>query len=134
MSSKINNCSQSESLLGCHNYSLPSHLRQHVDLIKPTVHFNYQPASNPRLKRTRGVGRPFAGIGSSPEKSSNLKRTQRSLPGNCNQLITPDCLRDLYGFDYTPQSTHNNSFGIGWYSLFYNSCLQNTNQIPLQLR
>ena len=31
----------------------------------------------------------------------------------CDQLITPLCLRALYGLEYKPQAADNNSFAIG---------------------
>ena len=72
-----------------YNYSVASHLWQHVDLIKPTVQFDHQPAFN---------GRPSAGRGSRSKKSSNLKRTEPFTPSrivNCTQVIDLDCLRTM---------------------------------------
>ena len=89
---------------------MPRHLQQHVDLIKPTVHFNHRPAPNALLKRTGGPGQPFSGSG--PKKLNIPLGTIPSLT-NCDQVITPDCLRALYKIDYTPRSTDKNTFGIG---------------------
>ena len=94
---------------GCHNYSLPRHLQQHIDFIKPTVHLNYRPATNASLKRTGGR-----------LSRSSLKRSDSPVgpitPGslkNCSEQITLDCLRALYKINYTPRSTDKNTFGIG---------------------
>ena len=32
---------------------------------------------------------------------------------NCDEMITPDCLRALYSVNYTPVATDVNTFGIG---------------------
>jgi tripeptidyl-peptidase-1 len=31
----------------------------------------------------------------------------------CDQLITPLCLRALYGLEYKPHAANNNSFAVG---------------------
>ncbi|KAF8817086.1 subtilisin-like protein [Phlegmacium glaucopus] len=98
-----------DTQIGCHNYSLPSHIREHVDLIKPTVHFNHRPAPNALSKRAGRLGQPSTGSG--PKKSSKSVRITPSLE-NCDQFITLDCLRALYNINYTPRSTHKNTFGI----------------------
>ena len=89
---------------------MPRQLRQHIDLIKPTVHFNHRPAPNALLKRTGGLGQPFSGSG--PKKSNKPVKITPSL-ANCDQIITLDCLRALYKINYIPCSTHKNTFGIG---------------------
>ena len=94
---------------GCHNYSLPRHLQQHIDLIKPTVHLNHRSTPNSLLKRTGGLGQPS---GNSPKTSGSPVTITHSLK-NCSEQITPDCLRALYKIDYTPCSTDKNTFGIG---------------------
>ncbi|KAJ7843350.1 subtilisin-like protein [Mycena olivaceomarginata] len=66
---------------GCHNYSVPAHVQEHIDLIKPTVQFNH--------------------------------RVNKELSlDTCDEIITPDCLRALYNFHYTPHETEKNTFGI----------------------
>ena len=82
---------------------MPRHLQDHVDLIKPTVHFNHRLVPNALLKRTGGSG---------PKLLSMPQGTLSSLT-NCDQVITPDCLRALYKINYTPRSTDKNTFGIG---------------------
>jgi tripeptidyl-peptidase I len=103
---KIFNLHQSS---GCYNYSLPRHLKRHVDIVQPTVHFNYRSVSN-SPKQSGGLGRPSSGNG--PKTSGNPVSITHSLK-NCSEQITPDCLRALYKIDYTPCSTDKNTFGIG---------------------
>ena len=114
---------------GCHNYSLPRHLQQHVDLVKPTVHLNRRPAPNSLSKRTGKLGQPFSGNG--PIMSGNPVAITDSLK-NCSERITPDCLRALYKINYTPCSTDKNTFGIGSHLLPI-SCFYHIQHITLQL-
>ena len=97
---------------GCYNYSVPRYLQQHVDLIKPTVHFDHRPAPNSLQKRTGSLGQPF--LSTDPNM---LSKPMVTLPTpsmkNCDKMITLDCLRSLYKIDYTPRSTDKNTFGIG---------------------
>ena len=95
---------------GCYDYSLPRHIKRHVDLVQPTIHFSYRSFSDSLLKRSRNLGQPSSGNG--PKTSGNPMSITHSLK-NCSEQITPDCLRALYKIDYTPCSTDNNTFGIG---------------------
>ena len=115
-------------IVGCHNYSLPSYLREHIDLIRPTVHFNHRPSPNALLKRTGGLGRPSSGRG---PKQANFPVGITPALETCDQVITLDCLRALYNINYTPKSTDKNTFGIG--SLRCISCPSNIHHVTLQL-
>ncbi|KAF8883763.1 Pro-kumamolisin, activation domain-containing protein [Gymnopilus junonius] len=95
--------------LGCHNYSLPIRIRDHVDLVKPTVHFNHRLGANAKAKRFGGLGMPS--IGNGPKKSSKAVTITPSLE-TCDQMITLDCLRALYNINYTPVATDKNTFGV----------------------
>lgn len=90
---------------GCHNYSVPVHVQEHVDLIKPTVQFNPHPVEHPLKKRA--VSRPFTNV-----KTNGVKVQKSTNLDTCDEIITPDCLRALYNFHYTPRETKKNTFGI----------------------
>ncbi|KAK7001799.1 serine protease S53 [Favolaschia claudopus] len=92
---------------GCHNYSLPVHIREHIDLIKPTIQFDHRVAAPKRLKK-RHV-QPSTNVKTNGVTVSS--KTKMSLD-NCDEIITPDCLRALYNFHYTPRETKKNTFGI----------------------
>ena len=92
---------------GCHSYSVPGYLRQHIDLIKPTVHFNHRPAANALQKRNGDL------TARNGPKQANVAVTITPSLENCDKIITLDCLRALYNINYTPISTDKNSFGIG---------------------
>jgi tripeptidyl-peptidase-1 len=94
------------SLAGCHDYSVPAHVREHVDLIKPTVQFNHRVPA-PRLKK-RTITPPSTNL-----KTNGVKVNKELSLDTCDEIITPDCLRALYNFHYTPRETKKNTFGIG---------------------
>lgn len=98
--------------IGCHSYSVPEHVREHIDLIKPTVHFNHRAGSEParmRKRTTDKLGYPSSFNG--PKTTGKKPNVKPSLD-TCDQFITPDCLRALYNINYKPVSTQKNSYGI----------------------
>ncbi|KAG6909284.1 hypothetical protein DXG01_001228 [Tephrocybe rancida] len=99
----------SDEQISCPSYSVPAHVQPHIDVIKPTVHFNHRPVSNRLDKRGMNLGAPSVTRG--PKRSNKKIKTSPSL-ANCDEMITPDCLRALYSVDYTPVATHKNTYGI----------------------
>jgi hypothetical protein len=109
--------------IACDSYSVPSHIRDHIDIILPTVNFDSKvlPRENSQ-SLARRAGRKGASI--SPfAKTDGRKPMDNDNPAdslaNCDVNITPACLRALYNFHYTPVATHLNSYGIGWYFLVF---------------
>lgn len=100
--------------LGCHSYSVPEHIRGHIDIILPTVQFDPRAPSSDNIKRKRfeRQGMPGSGLRTGP-KTNGVKVTVTPSLENCDVNITPDCLRALYSIDYTPVATEKNSYGIG---------------------
>ena len=108
--------------IACTEYSLPKHIQDHVDFLTPTVHFDVRikPRSDNKLERRQSedqepdaaktVGIP--GSGSLPKlghffpKDELIKELQQ-----CDEQITPDCLRALYEFSANNQSNSENSYG-----------------------
>lgn len=112
--------------LACDEYSLPDHLRRHVDLITPTVHFDVKldtEYERKLKKRKLAPGNP--GDGFQPKRGRIVKNPGAPAPNaaqpavtfnltNCNQYITPDCLRALYNI---PNGTLDlSSYGIVEYT------------------
>ncbi|KAF7984762.1 hypothetical protein HWV62_11730 [Athelia sp. TMB] len=99
--------------IGCHSYSVPAHISEHIDLVRPTVHFKHTPPARPAgnsLKKRFSMhlatqhSRPSSNLAAAANTSSALDK--------CSQMITPDCLRALYNIKYTPTQSANNSYGI----------------------
>ena len=95
--------------IACDEYSVPKSLREHVDLIMPTVHFDVKVSSDAdrRLKRRDLTDNPLFGSlpkqgkvisspGASPQVASPEIATPEFTLANCDQYITPECLRALY--------------------------------------
>lgn len=122
-------------------YHLPEHVSSHVELVTPTLHFDVKFKREPvdvLVKRSaqtkpgiaKSIGQPGAGVVTPkttgkvkvsgtcahPDSSEPLMNPfQGLLQGlsQCDQFITPDCLRALYSFVYEPIAAKKNSFGIG---------------------
>ena len=117
-----------QSHVACDEYSLPKALRQHVDIVMPTVHFDTKILTDPsRGSKKRSIP-PSVNPGD-PNNNGFLPKQGKiiSTPGAspdavpqvaaCNAQITPDCLRSLYNLpngtlakssyavvEYTPQA------------------------------
>jgi tripeptidyl-peptidase-1 len=96
---------------GCHSYSVPEHISDHVEIIKPTVHFSRRVSEDPaRLRKRVNLGQPSTPHG---PKTNGAKVDVTLSLANCDEFITPECLRALYDFNYIPNATAKNSYGIG---------------------
>jgi tripeptidyl-peptidase-1 len=94
--------------LACEEYSVPHHIQEHIDFIKPTVHFDAYvkpkkqrrslPESAKRDLDERNVlkVKPFPIAVTPGPEVAPTPQTSYSL-ANCYEYITPDCLRALYG-------------------------------------
>jgi len=100
-------------VIGCESYSVPDHIREHVDLIKPTVHFAHRVPDDPAHLRKRSNNKLGSPTSHNGPKTNNAKVTELLSMDNCDQFITPDCLRKLYQINYKPVVPRENSYGIG---------------------
>ncbi|KAH9831173.1 peptidase S8/S53 domain-containing protein [Rhodofomes roseus] len=101
-----------EHLACVDKYHLPEHVAEHIDLVMPTLHFDVH--MNRKRSVDKSIGQPGAGI-VNPKLIGEIEVVLTNLTG-CNKQITPDCLRALYDFDYTPVATDKNSIGIVEYT------------------
>lgn len=95
-------------------YHLPEHVQQHVDFVTPSVHFDTKltrRSGDQGAAQARGIGHPGIGI-ATPETGGTVSGVNGELD-ECNEYITPICLRTLYDLFYTPVATNKNSYGIG---------------------
>ncbi|MCJ1386778.1 hypothetical protein MMC17_009905 [Xylographa soralifera] len=118
--------------VACDEYSVPRKLRQHIDIIMPTVHFdtkivsgtenvlkkrsmppNLQPGNpdNTGFKPKQGEVLTGPDFVTTPDAATPA--TVYSL-ANCNKYITPQCLRALYSF--TNGTLASSSYGIVEYT------------------
>lgn len=95
-----------ENVLRALNWSLPSHLHEHIDVAAPTTSF----ARARPMKATSFLDSNIPII-ETPEFSGLAVP-----PASCNTAITPSCLRTLYNTaNYTPTATNVNQIGIAGY-------------------
>ncbi|KAH9902589.1 subtilisin-like protein [Cubamyces lactineus] len=102
--------------VGCDKaYHLPEHVSKHVELITPTIHFDKKVRRSVEGRSVKSkVGNPGSGP-VSPKTTGTIKTIFNQLE-NCDEQITPICLRALYSFVYDPVATHKNSIGIVEYT------------------
>lgn len=101
--------------VACDSYSVPEHIQPHIDLIKPTVQFDRRPIQPARSGQNEKRDVPSFPAPKAMPMPDNL----RPELDNCDQMITLDCLRALYSFNYTPIATDKNSFGVRKESSFF---------------
>ena len=90
-------------------YHLPEHVAKHVDLVMPTLHFDV-----PTIRRRSidlSIGQPGAGIVNPKVMDTGALVSTNGT--SCDKQITPDCIRQLYDFNYTFVAPEKNSFAIG---------------------
>ncbi|EON95925.1 putative subtilisin-like protein [Phaeoacremonium minimum UCRPA7] len=131
--------SSGHSHVACDKYHVPEHLKEHIDIVTPTVHFdqrigearkNKQKALSDEhvqeLKKRSDLlkkrqSRPEHGILGSPSDGSNPKQgatiTNALMDLNqCDTMITPACLRALYATPPGTLASANNTLGIVEYT------------------
>ena len=118
--------------IACEEYSLPSHLTEHIDIVTPTIHFDRRIGAPRRVDRRenlpttlqilnrRAIETPH-GILGSPEDSSNPKQGAAVTNAlmtleNCDSMITPPCLQALYNAPAGTSAIKNNSLGVVEYT------------------
>ncbi|KIK61117.1 hypothetical protein GYMLUDRAFT_59078 [Collybiopsis luxurians FD-317 M1] len=97
----------------CHNYSVPAAIQEHVELIRPTVHFTHRPSlkSEAKFKRAGILGKPSPGTGPITSSIDTLPVPPGLI--ECAQMMTPGCLRALYNVpQFNPLAMDKNSYGI----------------------
>ncbi|KZT22937.1 subtilisin-like protein [Neolentinus lepideus HHB14362 ss-1] len=100
--------------VACEAYHVPKHVSKHVDIIMPSIHFDAViKRSEPSSHTLSNIGQP--GVGLSPKSTGKISDLLTQLE-DCDQQITPICLRALYDFVYYPVATSKNSYGIVEYT------------------
>jgi len=100
--------------VACDAYHLPAHITPHVDFVTPSIHFDAKLTRRDSTEPARSIGQPGAGHG--PKTSGQLATTVTTDLSTCDQYITLDCLRALYGLQATWNATVPNTYGIVEYT------------------
>jgi len=67
-------------------YSIPDHVAQHINLVQPTTRFS-------SVRANHGTGHELVGLQFAALANNTV---------NCDDTITPQCLKTLYRIDYKP--------------------------------
>jgi tripeptidyl-peptidase-1 len=117
--------------VACEKYSVPEHIRPHIDIITPTVHFDQKlgrerknnkaplPEKLDRVMNKRQIASGqrlgSATDGSNPKQGVTITNALVSEE-TCDTMITPACLRALYNVPEGDTATKNNTIGIVEYT------------------
>lgn len=109
--------------IACDEYSLPSHLSGSIDFVLPSTHFDVKirrDGDNRLAKRAdpdaKDIGNP--GSGSLPKQGATLGLSDIITElSDCDEQITPDCLRLLYGLPVNQVANSENSYGSMLYQV-----------------
>ncbi|KAI1796826.1 subtilisin-like protein [Ganoderma leucocontextum] len=99
-----------------HGYHVPEHVSSHIDLVSPTIEFGGIKLGATLTKR--GGASPAKGKMHRPHGppktpiAAEVCSALTSDTDHCDQSVTPNCLRELYGFNYTFVSTDKNKVGV----------------------
>ncbi|KAI9737674.1 MAG: hypothetical protein M1818_005678 [Claussenomyces sp. TS43310] len=122
--------------VACEHYSVPEEIQEYIDIIVPTLHFDAkveQPkkrsipskpetpdssAAGPKVipGAAKSIGQPGSGV-AWPKKGATVSKFNiASDSSQCNERITPDCLRALYNIPSNSTAAPGNSYGIVEYT------------------
>ncbi|KAF8444923.1 peptidase S8/S53 domain-containing protein [Boletus edulis BED1] len=111
---KLYGHSSGKEHVACDAYHLPAHITPHVDFVTPSIHFDAKLTRRDSSEPARSIGQPGTGVG--PKTSGKLEAPIPNDLSTCDQYITLDCLRALYGVEITVPSSKSNSYGIVEYT------------------
>lgn len=109
--------------IGCDEYSIPKHLKDRIDFVTPSLHFDTRVRDRTeKLKKRqetpetgKQIGQP--GSWSTPHLGKYINKNQfiKELE-QCDEQITPNCLRALYKIPKSTGKSKKNSYGIVEYT------------------
>ncbi|KAI4733476.1 subtilisin-like protein [Aureobasidium sp. EXF-12298] len=109
--------------IGCDEYSVPKHLKDHIDFVTPSLHFDARITERSETLEKRDVtpdtgktiGQP--GSWSTPHLGQYINKSQfiKELE-QCDEQITPNCLKALYKIPKSTGKSVKNSYGIVEYT------------------
>ncbi|KAJ7483186.1 peptidase S8/S53 domain-containing protein [Mycena latifolia] len=92
-------------------YSLPTELHSHVDVVTPTTYFGTL-----RSMRATSFLQPQPASLESDAESFAAEISPLAVPASCGTTVTPACLRAMYNTTaYVPKATATNKLGVAGY-------------------
>lgn len=123
--------------VACDHYSVPSPIRQHIDYVTPGIKLmagGKAITTGAKEKRSHSLEkRGFRTSASSPfsgplfgknltQATANMLANSTSL-ANCDQYITPACIRAMYNISTPPKAAAGNALGIFEEVLLLRCCI-----------
>ncbi|KAF2083190.1 hypothetical protein K490DRAFT_70059 [Saccharata proteae CBS 121410] len=108
-------------------YSLPVHVREHVDFVLPSVNFDskvHEPKKRVEKRQSTAAVKPGKAHAIGNPNSGSLPKFGHQISPNeiikqlqnCDEMIVPNCLRALYEFGPGLTKNPKNSYGIVEYT------------------
>ncbi|KAI2787404.1 Aorsin [Penicillium oxalicum] len=112
-----NHMSSESTKIGCDQYHLPEHLRDHVDYVTPGVKLTPVLKKHQKAKRASQLGKskPNAASIASEAHDVQISDKAKNLPPNlqsCGQNMTPACIKALYKIPDASKANKQNSLGL----------------------
>lgn len=107
--------------VACDEYSLPAHVREHVDYITPGIKLHAIGDTPSRRVKRDLEKRTFGATDRNPVKQPPLKKPlpmglsdiqSSDALSICSAVATPECIRALYNFTQATSAQQGNELGI----------------------
>lgn len=129
-----------EEHISCDHYSIPEHLRGHIELITPTTsvmkqHRNSLTNNQKLLNNHLSTAKPTTKLASRSKLSTDLSNDL----SKCNETIAPQCIKALYKIPDGSKAAPGNELGIAeWIdtleSKSLSKFLRNLTNIPSDMK
>lgn len=107
------NADTGDLTISCDQYHVPKEIQEHVDFVSPTIGFDVK--SVPGLKK-RSLDKRWRGQPHGPmppfSKPMHWRPKDPDSIANCSGLVTPACIKALYGLPYDVEAVPGNDMGI----------------------
>ncbi|KAJ5232473.1 Aorsin [Penicillium chermesinum] len=101
--------------IGCEEYHVPEHLRDHIDYVTPGIKMSSVKKRNVKRASHLATAQPNAKAVSSDDSYHSIPAKALNLPTelqDCGVNITPACLKAMYGIPDATKATKGNSLGL----------------------
>ncbi|KAF8301441.1 subtilisin-like protein [Clavulina sp. PMI_390] len=99
--------------VACTSYSVPSSIAHHIDFITPTTDFDiYIPSTRDAKRAIAATSALARGLFDRPKVDPEHDPHIADDTSICDKEITPKCIRELYGINYSPTKNMPNGLGV----------------------
>ncbi|KAF9036333.1 peptidase S8/S53 domain-containing protein [Panaeolus papilionaceus] len=104
--------------VACMEYHLPDHVAPHVELILPSIHFDavLRKRSSAPSPHSNNLGRPNHPHAPKSRGTMHASHIWTKDLEKCDEMMTPPCLRALYGIEYDHKREKRDGLAIVEYT------------------